>query len=302
MARIRSLHPGIHTDERYAALSDTAFRLWTGIIGEADDYGAFEWKPIQLKMRVLPAHNTDINALLSELEAADIVRRYEVDGKSYGAVRNFGQYQRPKKPKSVHPMPTAFRAYAKTGEPEAELTTPSSGASSEPTGVEAPSVPKKTETSPQMEDGGGRKKKEEPTGSSKKRGTRLRPDFEPDVEAGINAGLSRAEALAEIPQFFDHFASAPESKGVRLDWQATWRMWCRNAAKWRDERNVRRDSRPVSGVDAIGSAIAERRARKSAVGGRQALPPGDSRADDGTTGEGGSGGQVVELLASPARR
>jgi hypothetical protein len=69
--------------------------LWT----ESDDQGIFEWKPITIKMRIMPVDNVDVPALLSELVRADVVKSFEQDGKTFGAVRNFCKYQRPKTPK-----------------------------------------------------------------------------------------------------------------------------------------------------------------------------------------------------------
>ena len=40
------------------------FGLWT----EADDQGVFDWKPITIKMRILPVDNVDVPELLAELE------------------------------------------------------------------------------------------------------------------------------------------------------------------------------------------------------------------------------------------
>lgn len=111
MARIRSIHPGIFTDEAFASLSMGARVLLFGIWTEADDHGVFEWKPVSLKMRVMPVDNVSIPDLLIECERADVIKRFS-DGKSYGLVRNFCRYQRPKKPKYVHPMPEEFRTYA----------------------------------------------------------------------------------------------------------------------------------------------------------------------------------------------
>ncbi len=75
-----------------------------------------------LKMRLLPAANVDTGALLSELGAANAIRKVEVGGIHYGLVRNFRKYQRPKKPNSVHPLPDEFRTYVglkkPSGEPE----------------------------------------------------------------------------------------------------------------------------------------------------------------------------------------
>ena len=67
MARIRSIHPGIFTDEAFASASMAARMLLIGIWTEAYDDGVFEWKPLTLKMKIFPGDSVDINAVLSEL-------------------------------------------------------------------------------------------------------------------------------------------------------------------------------------------------------------------------------------------
>ncbi len=111
MSRIRSIHPGIWTDEEFVTLSPMARLLFIGLWNECDDKGAFEWKPLTIKMRLLPADNIDVAELLSELADAGCIARYEVDGKAYGAVRNFRKFQRPKTPNDIHPMPDNFRIF-----------------------------------------------------------------------------------------------------------------------------------------------------------------------------------------------
>lgn len=144
MARIRSIHPGWFTDEAWVALSPFARLLGLGLLTQCDDQGAFEWKPITLKMRLFPVDNVDVSGLLLELLDADRVRKYEHDGKSYGIVRNFSRYQRPKKPNRTYHVPDKFLSYSG-----------SDGSGSEPDEVESPSIPKKAELAPQREEGVG---------------------------------------------------------------------------------------------------------------------------------------------------
>ncbi|WP_191057790.1 hypothetical protein [Geminicoccus harenae] len=100
----------------------------------ADDFGVFEWKPIQIKMRCLPADNVDVQALLAELEANNQVRRYEVDGKAYGAIRNFCRFQRPEKASRLYPRQDWVPAYCAErgaeekpeGRPKTKIDDPSS--------------------------------------------------------------------------------------------------------------------------------------------------------------------------------
>lgn len=141
MARIRSIHPGLFTDESFVSCSPLARLLVLGLWTEADDQGVFEWKPVTLKMRLLPVDGADVPSLLGEIADNNIIKRFEANGKSYGAVRNFRKYQRPKAPSAVHPLPAELRSYV---------------AISETAGDEHAPFPPKAEITPQMEDGGGR--------------------------------------------------------------------------------------------------------------------------------------------------
>ena len=70
--------------------------------------------------------------------------------------------------------------------------------------------------------------KEEDKSSSKKSGKRLPDTFEPDMLFALKSGLSREQAQAEFDKFRDYWNSQPGQRGVKLDWPATWRNWCRN--------------------------------------------------------------------------
>lgn len=215
MARIRSVHPGLFTDEAFVSCSPMARLLLIGLWTEADDQGVFEWKPLTLKMRLLPADNADAAELLDEVATNGIVQRFEVDGKAYGAIRNFRKYQRPKKPNEVHPLPPEFRTYVGLMDQ-----------SSEPVPHQSPT---KGEKSPQMEDGGGRmKEKNPPTPLS--RGERLPADWTlPDdwLAWAKGEGLNEATIRGEADRFRDYWRAQPGVKGRKLDWLATWRNWCR---------------------------------------------------------------------------
>lgn len=106
MARIRSTHPEQWTDDDFVSCSPLARLLGLGIRNYTDDNGIFEWNPTKLKMRVLPADNADVPALLDELVASRQVYHYTVEGKEYGIVRNFTRFQKPKKPTFQYPIPS----------------------------------------------------------------------------------------------------------------------------------------------------------------------------------------------------
>src|SRR5207237_2949036 len=111
MARIRSVHPGLFTDEAFATLSDAAQIFAIGLWTECDDQGAFEWKPFNLRMRLRPGKDGSVEPLLAELEAANMIRSYEHEGRKFGLVRNFRKYQRPKRPNAVHFIPPELLPY-----------------------------------------------------------------------------------------------------------------------------------------------------------------------------------------------
>jgi len=114
MSRIRSVHPGLWTDEEFVCLSAMARLLFIGIWNECDDGGCFEWRPLRLKMRILPADSVDMDALLAELVVNRCILKYDSEGASYGAVRNFCRFQRPKKPTLFCPQTDEVRNWCGT--------------------------------------------------------------------------------------------------------------------------------------------------------------------------------------------
>lgn len=218
MARIRSIHPGLFTDAEFVSVSPLARLLAIGILTEADDFGAFKWEPITLKMRLLGADNTDVVALLGELEAANIICQYEHEGRYYGLVRNFCQYQRPKKPKSVHFIPPEFGTYIALSRRSSELDED-----------DAPPVPKKTEKSPQMEEEGGRR--ESSLRDSQKRGARLTADWRPSeaLIEWVHGERPDLDWRSETENFRDYWIAKPGKDGLKLDWDRTWQRWMRTA-------------------------------------------------------------------------
>lgn len=162
MSRIRSIHPGFFTDERLVSVCAQARLLFLGLGVEADDKGIFEWKPVTLKMRIFPADNFDVVALLADLEAVGVLQSYEIDGRKYGAIRNFRKHQRPKTPNNIHPMTDDIGNYVGLPQVISEITKPNRRP-----------FPQKGEKSIQMEDGRGNGKEEKPkSGFSSSAGAR----------------------------------------------------------------------------------------------------------------------------------
>ena len=88
------------------------------------------------------------------------------------------------------------------------------------------------------------KKETEDTKVSSKKGTRLPLDWSPAVEtieAAIEIGLSRQQASAQADRFRDYWHGVAGAKGVKLDWPATWRNWCRKALEDLPRSNFKAD-------------------------------------------------------------
>lgn len=166
MARIRSVHPALFTDEAWVSCSPLARILYIGLWTDADDQGLFEWKPLQIKMRLLPGDMAEAGGLLAELEAANLIRPYEVGDARFGAIKNFRKFQRPQKPNAIHPLPENIAEYVGL-----------SATDPEPVADHSPTTPV---IAPQMEDGGGEGEEKDipPDG-----GCRPKPDPLPVREA-----------------------------------------------------------------------------------------------------------------------
>ncbi|MDD4013313.1 MAG: hypothetical protein PHW14_03875 [Candidatus Omnitrophica bacterium] len=105
-ARIRSVHPEQWTDDEFVQMTPYARLLALAVRNLADDNGVFEANPVKLKMRCLAYDNVDVAALLEEMEAHRQVHLYDAGGRRYGLIRNFAQFQNPKKPSFVYPTPS----------------------------------------------------------------------------------------------------------------------------------------------------------------------------------------------------
>jgi hypothetical protein len=111
MARIRSIHPGLFTDEAFMELSMAARVLLPGLWVEAWDDGVIEWRTKRIKARLFPCDNIDVDALLAELVSQDMIRKFEAGGMKYAAIKNFRKWQRPEKPNSSNVLPKDLEDY-----------------------------------------------------------------------------------------------------------------------------------------------------------------------------------------------
>ncbi len=214
MGRIRSVHPGLFTDEAFISLSDAAQVFFIGLWTEADDQGVFEWKPITLRARLRPAKDGSVEELLAELEANNCVKRFSFGGRQFGAVRNFRKYQRPKKPNSTHVLPDEFRTYVALSGSSSELGDQREEGGEDEGGKEPPSG------SNEPSGGGARKRSPAPT--------RLPSAWRPSEKNAAFAksrGVPQQKIPYEADKFRSHFHSVPGERGLKADWDAAWEHW-----------------------------------------------------------------------------
>jgi hypothetical protein len=247
MSRIRSIHPGLFTDEAFMSLTveaPLACPLLLGLWCEADDAGTFEWKPLTIKARILPAASPDVNQLLAALVSADVIKQFEIDGKRFGVIRNFVKFQRPKEPKVVHPSSPESLAYAGF---EANGARPRSG-TGRPPGTTSELLPKSpgspSEKGCQREDVGGRREDEDEGGNNspslrsgeppeppaeEKSGPKRKTEISADAQITAKQlaiarklELTNEEAEFEFNRFRD---SARAHRRTYVDWNAAYRNW-----------------------------------------------------------------------------
>lgn len=287
MARIRSVHPGLWTDETFVGLPAMARLFLIGLWNEADDNGVFQWKPLTLKMRILPGDNADASELLAIMEEAGVVMRFEAEGASYGAVRNFRRFQRPERPKPVHPITDEVEQFValpsnshtcskkKHGAVGGQATNGRNSVN-HPEPNEQPSLDDNSvsehrqniESHGPMEEGIGkvihsslrseceRAPADAPAGPAPKsekpkRGTRLPADWQPSPELADFARQNGVDPVATAEIFRDHWRGVSGDKGCKADWDATWRNWVRREQGFSGNRPIRSgpSSRPKTAAD-----------------------------------------------------
>ena len=74
--------------------------------------------------------------------------------------------------------------------------------------------------------------------ASPKKGTRVPSDYVPNIGYAVGKGLSQQRAGNEAEKFLNYWQAQPGQRGVKLDWDATWRNWVINAIE-RDSGNGR---------------------------------------------------------------
>lgn len=89
------------------------------------------------------------------------------------------------------------------------------------------------------------------------RGSRLKPEWLPNSVsvAAVRAECPNVNAQAEHKVFVDYWIAQPGAKGVKLDWDATWRNWMRR--KQSDLAGARKPTRTEENLSIVAQYAAQ---------------------------------------------
>jgi len=109
MPRIRTLKPDHRLHRKVGSLDDTSYRLWVGMVLEADDEGRLVAEAHQLKALIFglrpQTRPSVVDRALSALHSSGLIRLYTVNGTQYAWFPSWKDHQR-----ISHPSPSGLPA------------------------------------------------------------------------------------------------------------------------------------------------------------------------------------------------
>lgn len=110
----RILKESICISEKLAKLSDFEYRLWVGLLTQADDYGCGDGRIPIIRNFVFPLRESvtvaEVGRAMKRLEKVGCIRTYEVDGAPYFWFPTWLEHQRLRSHKPRYPQPPELRA------------------------------------------------------------------------------------------------------------------------------------------------------------------------------------------------
>lgn len=105
----RIIKESICDDEKVAMLKDFEFRLWIGLITQADDAGRGDARPAIIKGRVFPLRDQVTVKIISDglhaLATIGLIDLYKVGGRLYYVLPSWSKHQRIRDCKPKYPAP-----------------------------------------------------------------------------------------------------------------------------------------------------------------------------------------------------
>jgi hypothetical protein len=141
MPRIRTLKPELHAHRKVGALTDRQFRLWVGLITQADDDGRFVAEAAQLRATLFSYHPkvsiAHITSDLNALAAVGLIELYAAQNTQYGWFPSWRDHQVINRPTpSKLPLPPSLNDHGAFREDSRSAHAGSEGIGSEGIGTE----------------------------------------------------------------------------------------------------------------------------------------------------------------------
>ncbi len=225
---MRGIKPDFWTDEDVVEVSAFARLLFVGLWQMACDNGHVKDSPKRIKMSILPADDVDIQGLLAELVAAKLIDR----SGGWIVIPNLTKHQRiDLRYFLVCDLDGCAKPAGKAAS-DGDIPAQHTQGTRRGHGVRAAGPRDEGEGEGEGENNSLTGVGDDKTPAKPRRGCRLPPDFIPS-EAARKAAIADAPTLdlrREHARFVDYYVAAPGQRGVKLDWDATWRNWMRKAA------------------------------------------------------------------------
>lgn len=213
MARIRTIKPEFWDSPGTARASLRARLFFIAMWNWADDYGVGTANPNQLVAFAFPNDDidtrTEFPCLRAEVSDCYGVVWYEVENRPYYYIPSWDDHQKnERRAKGRFPKPDQGKLVD----------------------TEVPCVSTEVQALEQRNRGTGEQGNSNPPNPPRgNRGQRLSEDWRPsqrtvDTIAGEYPGFDYGR---EHKRFVDYWIAQPGQRGVKLDWDATWRNWMR---------------------------------------------------------------------------
>jgi hypothetical protein len=226
VSRARNIKPGFFKNEDLADLDCHTRLLFIGLWTIADRAGRFENRPRKIKAEIFPYEQVNVESCMDQLCAKQFLTMYEVDGGQFVEIANWLRHQTPhhKEVDSVIPAPPQIKRQKKQQLAHAQsMDEPSMECSC---AIENASCP--TDSGFLIPDS-GLLIPDSRASAKHERATRLPTDFQLTDERRLVAEAERLPAERTFAGFVDYWRAAAGAKARKLDWDATWRTWCRRA-------------------------------------------------------------------------
>lgn len=249
VSRIRTVKPEFFRHEAlFEAEIDTGLPLrlaFAGLWTVADREGRFQWRPRILKLDVLPFDEVDFARVLDALASRGFIVKYAANGQHYGCIPTWSKHQVVNNREAESTLPAPNRDACTTR----EARVPDASTTPEARVTDAHATPLVQESG-ELEGKGREERVNDATvvhdGFTSEAGNQA------DNQAGKQARATRLKAEWSLPptwrdwaaleyqhwtpaildriaaDFRDHWIAKPGKDGTKLDWEATWRKWCRS--------------------------------------------------------------------------